>query len=631
MQTAAETSKPMAFNAEVSKVLHLMIHSLYTNRDIFLRELISNASDACDRLRVESLTKPELLQDGTGLGIYISLDTEKRLLTVEDNGIGMSREELIANLGTIAKSGTQEFLMQITGDKAKDTALIGQFGVGFYSVFMVADHVRVTSTRAGTSNSHVWESDGAGGFTISTADATRPRGTSVILHLKEGEDAYLDKYRLRSIVQTYSDHIGFPILFMETGGKAETLNSAAALWMRPKADITPEQYKDFYRHVAHSPDEPWLTLHSRAEGKMEYTCLLFVPSMRPFDLFHPDRRRRVRLYVKRVFITEEGIDLIPHYLRFLRGVIDSEDLPLNISRETLQHNPLLAKIRESVVKRVISELKKKAENDEGGYAIFWKNFGAVFKEGLCEAIAPREQMLEVCRFHSTQGEKLTGLDAYIARMKEHQQHIFYLTAESLDAARASPQIEGFLKRGIEVLLLVEHVDDFWVNVNQAYKDKPFLSVTRAAIDLNAIAPLEKDNERRSDDSNTKEPDLTTLIAKLKIIYGDQVKDVRATDKLTDSPVCLAVEEGAMDIRFERFLVEQKQLPGLSSKILEINPSHPVIRAFIHKLEHDSVEEAMADTAWLLLDQARILEGEKIHNPAEFSRRMSLLLQRGLAA
>lgn len=621
------TQEKHAFGAEISKVLKLMIHSLYTNKDIFLRELISNASDACDKLRYAAITKPELLENDTALKITISADKKAKTITIADNGIGMNKEELIANLGTIAKSGTQEFLNALSGDAKKDMSLIGQFGVGFYSAFVVADKVIVESRKAGKKEGYRWESEAGGEFTISDAQNVS-RGTIITLHVRAGEDQYVDKFRLRHIVQTYSDHIAFPIEYKEEDGKTETINTASALWMRPKSEITEEQYQEFYHHVAHSPDKPWMTLHNKAEGKLEYTNLLFIPSLAPFDLFHPERRRRVKLYVKRVFITDENTDIIPHYLRFLRGVVDSEDLPLNISRETLQNNPLLTHIRDSIVKRVLSELARRAEKKPEEYAEFWERFGGVLKEGLCEAIAPKEEILEVCRFHSTNGAGLVSLADYLGRMKERQEHIFYLTGDRLDQMRNSPQVEGFKNRGIEVLLLSDHVDDFWVNVVHEYKGKSFKSVTRSNIELDNIGE-EKKPENKEAEKTTMDP----LIAALKTIYGTQVKDVRVTHKLAGSPVCLAVEEGAMDIRFERLMREQKQLAATYAKILEINPSHPVIQSLATRaaLANGAEDTIVRDAALLLLDQAKILEGEELMDPAAFSARMTHFLTQGLAA
>ncbi len=614
----------LKFNAEVSKVLQLMIHSLYTNKDIFVRELVSNASDACDKLRHAALQQPKLTEGDAEFKIGIAIDKKNRTVTLSDNGIGMSKGELIANLGTIAKSGTQEFLSQLAETNKKDMPLIGQFGVGFYSSFMVADKVTVVSTAAGSSETWQWESDGQGEFTISPVEK-KERGTSITLHLKKSEDQYLDSFRLRHIVQTYSDHISFPILITGEEGTPEVVNTASALWVRNKSDITPEQYKEFYHHVSHQPDDPWLVMHNKAEGKLDYTSLLFVPSLKPFDLFHPESKRRVKLYVKRVFITEENVEVIPRWLRFLRGIVDSEDLPLNISRETLQANPLLGKIRDSVVKRVLAELKKKSGEDAEGYKIFWNNFGSVLKEGLCEGAGPREEILEVCRFHSTAGDEATGLDAYISRMKEKQEQIYYLSGENLEALKGSPQIEGFRKRSIEVLLFTDHVDDFWTNVVLEYKGKKFKSATRADIDLNAIAAAKEDD--KEPEAKTDTDTVKKLCERIKAILGDKVKEVRATNKLTESAVCLGVEEGAMDLRLERFLVEQKQLPAASAKILEINPEHPIIRALSKSENSGEVE----NIACLLFDQACILEGQTIPDPASFTRRLQGFVEKSLAA
>ena len=616
-----QSQENLKFSAEISKVLQLMIHSLYTNKDIFLRELVSNASDACDKLRYAALTEPNLMTGDSDFGITISLNKEARTLTISDNGIGMSREELIANLGTIAKSGTQEFAKMLTGDAKKDMPLIGQFGVGFYASFMVADKVIVVSTKAGSLESFVWESAGEGEFTVAPTDLS-PRGTSITLHLKDGADDYLEPFRLRHIVTTYSDHISFPIYLVGEEGNKEQINSASALWTRSKNDIMPEQYQEFYHHVSHSYDAPWLTLHHKAEGKLEYTSLLFIPSMKPMDLFHPDRKCRVKLYVKRVFITEEHAELVPAYLRFLRGVVDSEDLPLNISRETLQHNPMLSKIKDAVTKKILGELKKKAESNEADYKGFWNNFGAVLKEGLCEATSPREAILEACRFTSTAGdnEALTSLDSYISRMKQGQENIFYLTGENLDILRQSPQLEGFAARGIEVLLLTDHVDDFWVNVVHEYKGKQLKSVTRSDIDLDAISPSPEEKKEE------KTGDFSVLCERIKTILGDSVSEVRTTQKLGASAVCLATNEGAMDFRLERFLIEQKQIAAAAAKILEINPNHPIIQKIAAKPE-GSIE----DVVWLLFDQARILEGEEITDPAAFTRRLQGFVEKSLAA
>jgi len=613
------TADKHSFSAEISKVLKLMIHSLYTNEDIFLRELISNASDACDKLRYAALTNNSLLGDEP-LKITLTSDKQAKTITITDNGIGMNREDLMMNLGTIAKSGTQEFIANLTGDAKKDLPLIGQFGVGFYSGFIVADKIRVVSKKAGEEQGYFWESQGEGEFSVGEA-ADANRGTHITLFIKEEAKEYLDKFRLKHIAKTYSDHIAFPIEFVDEEGKAEAITNGSALWLRPKAEVSEEQYKEFYHHISHSPDTPWLTIHNKVEGKVEYTNLLFIPSIQPFDLFHPDRKRRVKLFVKRVFITDEGTEIIPHYLRFLQGVVDSEDLPLNISREVLQHNPILDKIRESLVKRVLSDITKKAEKDPESYAVFWKNFGAVLKEGLCENMSPKENILEACRFYSTAGDALTSLDTYIKNMKPDQEHIFYLTGENLEALKHSPQLEGFKKRGVEVLLLSDHVDDFWVNVVQDYKEKPFLSVNRSNQELDKIEGSEAEKKTETPEASEN---MESLISVLKTIYGEQVKEVRITHKLSESAVCLAVDDGAMDIRLERFLREQKQIKETFAKILEINPEHPVIQKLANRVKHGSGagDELLQDMAWLLLDQAKIMHGEEIKDPGGFATRVN---------
>jgi molecular chaperone HtpG len=627
-------SEKIPFSAEISRVLHLMIHSLYTNKDIFLRELVSNASDACDKLRYLSLSDQSLVAGDTELRITLRIDEKARTIEVRDNGIGMNREDMIAHLGTIAKSGTGEFLNEIaTQGGTPDANLIGQFGVGFYSSFIVAGEVEVFSRKAGESQAYVWRSAGDGEFTVDEAPE-RPRGTSILLHVREDAKEYLDKFKLSHIVETYSDHIAFPI-FMEVAGEdgeAERVNQGSALWTRQKSEVTPEQYQEFYHHVAHSPDEPWLTIHNKVEGKLSYTNLLFIPSMKPFDLFHPERRRRVKLYVKRVFISDENVDLVPHYLRFLRGVIDSEDLPLNISRETLQDNPLLRQIRESITSRVLTELKKKADADPEGFLRFWNHFGAVLKEGLCEATSPRDKLLDVCRFHSTEGPSPISLEDYASRMKEGQEEIFYLTGDSLDAMRKSPLLEGFTARGIEVLLFADHVDDFWVSVVHEFKGKKLKSITRSNIDLDKFGA--SDAKPTSEEATGEAPDaekMAALVSLLKQTFGEDIKDVRTTSKLTGSPACLAVDEHDMDMRMERFLVEHRQLPRRSAKILEINPSHPLIRAMAARIGEGSATADVEDAAFLLLDQAKIVEGETISDPAAFARRLSRFMEKGIVS
>jgi len=612
--------KTKKFGTETAKILQLVIHSLYTNKDIFLRELISNASDACDKLRFSAQKDSALLDDDSPLRITLQIDEKARTITLTDNGIGMDENDLVENLGTIAKSGTAAFLDGFKdGDKKPDVNLIGQFGVGFYSAFMVADKVEVFTRKAGTEESFKWESAGEGEYTIEAAE-TQPRGTKIVLHLRSDEDVYLKKFHLGHIVKTYSEHISIPVVYIGEEDKEEQLNSGTAIWMRPKSEITDEQYQEFYKAVSHQVDKPFMRLHGKAEGTIEYSYLLFVPTMKPFDLYHPDRMRRVKLFVKRVFIAEENIDVIPRYLRFIRGIIDSEDLPLNVSRETLQANPVIEKIRAAITKKILSELKKKAEKEPEEYAKFWANFGPVVKEGLCEGLENREQILEVCRFHSTKSDKPIALDEYLERIKTEQKEIYYLSGENLDAMRNSPQLEGFEKRGIEVLLFNDSVDDFWVQVGHEYKGKQFKSVTRVDIEL------EETEEEKAEETG----DHADLLALFKAELGNKVKDVRVSKKLDSSPVCLAVAAGDMDMRMERYLRDQKQLPQdapMTAKILEINPHHALIKAIEAKGDVPEVRDLIN----LLLDQAMIAEGETVNDIKSFSSRMSHFLAKALAA
>jgi molecular chaperone HtpG len=612
------------FQAEVSRLLEIVAHSLYSEKEIFLRELISNASDACDRLRYLALTEPHLIEGDAQFRVTITPDKTKRTLTISDNGIGMSRDEMIDNLGTIARSGTSAFVKGLTGDQKKDMALIGQFGVGFYSAFMVSSEVEVTSKKAGETIAHRWVSDGKGEFAIDEASRDK-RGTTITLHLNEADAEYAEPERIRTIVKKYSDHIALPIV-LDLDGKEETLNAASALWIRPKAEITQEQYREFYHHVAHAFDEPWLTLHNKAEGMFEYTTLLFVPGTKPFDLFEPERKHRVKLYVRRVFITDDAQELLPPYLRFLRGVVDSEDLPLNVSREMLQHNPMLTRMRGQIVKRVLGEIAKKAKDEPADYATFWENFGAVLKEGIYEDRDNRDAILDLARFRSTAGDDLLSLDDYVARMKPEQEAIYTIAGDNLDALKKSPQLEGFRARGIEVLLLTDPVDEFWIGGLGEFKSKPFKSVTRGSADLDKIAPTEK----KDDAAEQPEGDVASLIALLKLTLGDAVKDVRASKRLTDSAVCLVADENDMDMHLERLLRQHRQATGDSKRILEINPKHKLIARLIDLAGKDGATDSLADFAWLLLDQARLLEGEPLPDAVGFSQRLSSVLARGLA-
>jgi len=619
------------FQAEVSRLLDIVAHSLYSDKSVFLRELISNASDACDRLRYLSLTQQGLLGDDPDLEVSITIDPPGRRLVIADNGIGMSHDELIANLGTIAKSGSAQFMSELArADQEGETnadrkvSLIGQFGVGFYSAFMVADKVTVTSRRAGEEKAWSWESEGRGEFTVTEAQKAT-RGTEIALHLKEGEDQWLDTNQVAKIVAKYSDHIALPVR-LKDGKSQRHVNQAAALWTRPKSEITPEQYTEFYRHVAHGFDEPWATLHFKAEGKIDYTGLVFIPGSKPFDLFHPDRKQSLKLYVKRVFITDHCEDLLPAWLRFLKGIVDSEDLPLNISRETLQANPLIAKIRAGLIKKVLGELAKIAENEPDRFATFWENFGAVLKEGIYEDEANRPALLKLARFRSTQGEGWTSLAEYITRMKEGQNAIYTISGDELAALQRSPHLEGFKAKGVEVLLLTDPVDEFWIQSVGEYEGKPFKSATRGAADLDQVKKAEGAKEEKSE---PKAEGIDNLIALMRLTLKDAVKDVRLSDRLTESACVLVAAEGDLDIHLEKLLRQHKKLETALPRVLEINATHPMIASLAKAVSKGGQNEALADACWLLLDQARIQDGEPLPDPAAFARRLNAVLQRSV--
>ncbi len=623
------SEEKLSFQAEVSRLLDIVAHSLYSNKEIFLRELISNASDACDRARYAALTQPELTADDPDFRIDLALDKDAKTLTISDNGIGMSREDLVENLGTIARSGTAAFMDQLDS-KQDGTNLIGQFGVGFYSSYMVADKVSVVSRKAGEDQAWSWVSDGRGEFTIGEAEDAPKRGTRITLHLRDDQQEFADPTRLRTIVKTYSDHIPIPISLSEGDKEAEALNTASAIWTRSKSEITDEQYTEFYHHVAHAFDEPWERMHFKAEGMIEYTGLLFIPASKPFDLFHPDRKHGVKLYVRRVFITDDCAELIPPYLRFLRGVIDTEDLPLNISREMLQHNPLLTKIRNGVAKRVVSELTKKAEKDPEAFEKFWNDFGAVLKEGIYEDDGQRAGLLKLARFRSTTSEGTTTLADYISRMKEGQDAIYYISGADAENIKRSPQLEGFAAKGVEVLLFSDPVDEFWITSIPDFEGKAFKSVTRGGADLSKIGGSDKDEKDSEEESSSGDNNVDSLIAFVKLTLKDQVKDVRASERLTESAVCLVADEGDIDINLERILKQHNQLDTSAQRVLEINPKHSLVKALAGRIGQDGAGTELEDAAGLLLDQARILEGETLPDPVAFARRLSGLVEKGLA-
>jgi molecular chaperone HtpG len=615
----ATPGEPQAFQAEVAKILKLMVHSVYSDRDVFLRELISNASDALDKLRYEAIAAPELQEQEATLSITISPDKEKKTLTFTDTGIGMTADELASNLGTIARSGTEAFMNDAKRDSGDAPDLIGQFGVGFYAAFMVADRIEVTSRRAGEKDTHCWVSDGLGTFTVSTAEPAQ-RGTRIVLHLKPDAADYLEGWKIESVVRAYSDHIVHPIILTE--GEPRQINSGSAIWMRPKSEVTAEQHKEFFDSLTHSTEAPALTIHYRAEGRQEYNVLLYVPGDKPFDLYDPERKGKQKLYVRRVFIADDA-QLLPPYLRFVRGVIDSADMPLNLSREMLQNNPDVAAIRKAVTNRVLSELKKCAESDSVAFGKIWSTFAPVIKEGLYEDMERREQLFEIARFRSSKGENISLRD-YVAGLKENQTAIYYITAEDAAKAAASPQLEGYKARDVEVLLLTDPVDSFWVRTALGFDGKPFKSITQGVADLDAIKPAAEKAAPAEADGET-----ITLVAALKEALGDKVKEVRVSKRLTDSAVCL-VADGMMDRTLEKLLSRQQDSGvTLSAPVLEINPSHGLIKALAAQVTEKGAT-SVVDAAYLLLDQAQVLEGEPVADPAAFARRMAEVMQKAFA-
>ena len=614
-----------SFQAEVSELLHLMVHSVYSETDIFLRELISNASDACDKLRYEAIAKPELIGEGEAPQIRVIPSKAASTLTIADSGIGMDRQELIDHLGTIARSGTKAFVQRLS--EAKDgSGLIGQFGVGFYSAFMVADRIVVISRRAGGDEVWTWTSSGGAGFEVAPAseeDAKRvTRGTEIVLHLKDDAKKYLETYEIERIVTAYSDNIQFPIMLVPEEGEPRQINSASALWQRSKSELTPEDYTKAYKSIAHAFDEPAMTLHYRAEGRYSYAVLLFAPSTKPFDLFEPARKGKVKLYVRRVFITDDA-DLLPAYLRFVRGVIDSEDLPLNISREMLQNNPQLAQIRKAVTTRVISELEQLAEKDAANFDKIWDSFGAVIKEGLYEDFERRDKLLALARFTTTSGEK-RSLKQYVEGLKENQTEIYFLVGDSIERLKSTPRLEAAKARGVEVLLLTDPVDAFWTSARLEFDGKPLKSLSQGDINFDPI-PLSE--EQKAEDEAKPAADEADTIALIKASLGDHVTDVKVSTRLTTSASCLVAGSHGPDRELERILSQQAR--GARSKpILEINLRHPLVVA-IAKAAADKAK--VDDLSFLLLEQAQILDGELPEDPAAFAARLNRLVLQGVAA
>ncbi|WP_435102521.1 molecular chaperone HtpG [Arhodomonas sp. AD133] len=613
----------LEFQTEVQQLLDLMIHSLYSNPEIFLRELISNASDASDKLRFEALKDETLFEDDPELAIRVAVDAEARTVTVRDNGIGMSRDEVVENLGTIARSGTQRFLEALTGDQKQDAHLIGQFGVGFYSAFIVSDRVDVYTRRAGEARDYGvhWSSDGKSAYSVEYVDRPR-RGTEVVLHIAEGSDEFLEPGRLKQIVRRYSDHISLPILMANEDGEDETVNRASALWMRPKSEISDEEYVEFYKHVAHDFEAPLTWLHNKVEGNQEYTSLLFIPKHSPFDLFDRDQRHGVKLYVRRVFIMDDSEHLMPRYLRFVRGVIDSDDLPLNVSRELLQHNKLIDRIRGASTKRVLDALERMAKDEPEQYETFWEQFGSVLKEGPVEDASNRERIAALLRFASSNepdaGAKVSLAD-YVARMREGQKKIYYVTAESLNAARNSPHLEVFRKKGVEVLLLHEPVDEWLVGHLHEFDGHPLQSVAKGELDLDELEDAEEKKAREE-----RAEALKPLTEKLRETLGDRVSDVRISDRLTDSPACLVVGEYEFGINMQRMLKAAGHDMPQSAPALEVNPDHRLIQ----RLESGSEDNRFEDWANLLFDQALLTGGGHLEDPSGFVQRMNRLLEPG---
>ena len=616
-----------AFDADVARLLHLIVHSVYSDKEVFLRELISNAADACEKLRYEAIAHPELLGDDPSLRITLSIDADKKCLSLEDNGIGMSRDELVQGLGTIAHSGTKAFMDRIeAGQAGEGASLIGQFGVGFYSAFMVADHVDVFSRRAGAEEAWQWSSDGKGTFSVAPVplESAPHRGTRVIVHVAEEAKDYLERFRLERMVRAQSGHVPVPIAVVEKPGeKPFELVDGAALWAKPKSEISTADYTDFYRSLTGHLDEPDLTVHFRAEGRHEYAVLAFVPGSRPFDLFDLDRKGRIKLYVKRVFITDEA-EILPRYLRFVRGLVDSTDLPLNLSREMIQESPILMAIRKAVTSRMLTEIEKLADKEPATYAKIWDNFGAVLKEGIYEDVERRDALLALSRFKtSASAGAWRSLKDYVASLKENQTAIYYVAGDDIARLEASPHLEGFRARGVEVLLLTDPVDSFWVTSGASFEGKAFKSVTQGAADLTLIPRIDAKEEPPSQTDEA----VTNFVAFIKETLGEAVSDVRTSDRLTDSPVCLVAPETGLDRQLEKLLAGAGRLKVTAKPILEINPRHAIVLALASLGEDDLAFKQ--DAAHLLFDEARVLEGERPADARMFSDRLGRLLTRSL--
>ena len=616
------------FEADTGKILDIVINSLYSEREIFLRELVSNASDALDKRKYLGLTDKKINNSSESSEIKIQVSSKQKTLTISDNGIGMNEEDLKSSLGTIARSGTKAFLEQMSKDKKPDMSLIGQFGVGFYASFMVADSVEVLSKKAGEEDGWKWSSDGKTGFNLEKTSKDKV-GTSITLYLKKDAKEFLEETRLQFIVRKYSDHISFPVKFFEIDKKdaeEKVLNEASALWTRPAKEIKEEQYQEFFSHIGAGFGKPLLTMHNKTEGTISYTNLICIPSTRPFDLFNPDRKSSLKLYINRVFITDKCDALVPSYLRFVKGLVDTQDIDLNVSREMLQNNPAVAKISKSLVGKILRELKKVSEKNLDGYKDFWKEYGAVLKEGLYEDAERKEALLDLCRFSTNENENIISLSEYLEKMPETQKDIYYISSETSAQALASPHLEGFKSKNIPVLIMTDAIDQFWLPMVGSFKEKKFTSITQGQINLDELD--EKDKEKNTENKDQKEKqdkEFVDLIAQMKIVLGDQVKDIRLSSKLTDSPVCLVADDGDMDIAMEQLMAQRDTNYQGAPRILEINGDHSLIKNMKSLLSKKENNDLVSDAGTLLFEQARLMEGKMPSDPAQFSKIMNQFL------
>ena len=625
------TNMSNKFEADTGKILDIVINSLYSEREIFLRELVSNASDALDKRKYLGLTDKKINNSSDASEIKIEVNNKEKILTISDNGIGMNEEDLKSSLGTIARSGTKAFLEQVAGntkDKKADMSMIGQFGVGFYASFMVADSVEVVSKKAGEEQAWKWSSDGKTGFDLVETDK-ETAGTSITLKLKKDAKEFLDETRLQFVVRKYSDHISYPVKLLEIDKKdaeEKTLNEASALWTRPSKDITEEQYQEFFSHIGAGFGKPLLTMHNNTEGTISYTNLICIPSTRPFDLFNPDRKSSLKLYINRVFITDKCDALVPSYLRFIKGLVDTQDIDLNVSREMLQNNPAVSKISKSLVGKILREIKKVSEKNVDGYKNFWKEYGAVLKEGLYEDAERKETLLDLCRFSTNENDEIMSLSSYLEKMPENQKDIYYISAETRSQALASPHLEGFKSKNIPVLIMTDAIDQFWLPMIGSFKDKKFTSITQGQINLDDLDEKNKDKKSENKDQKEKQDkEFVDLIAQMKVVLGEQVKDIRLSSKLTDSPVCLVADDGDMDIAMEQLMAQRDTNYKGAPRILEINGDHSLIKNMKSLLSKKENNDLVSDAGTLLFEQARLLEGKMPADPAQFSKIMNQFL------